>query len=258
MRIGIMGAGAMAEALGTGWAKAGHDIVVAARDADKATDLAARLGARAGTFAEAAAHGDAVLAALPHTAMLDVVAPLADTLAGRAVIDCSNPIVPGPGGLMLTTDGGPSAARVIADAAPDAHVIKAFNVCAAEVWARYPDGLAVPLCGEDAGALDLVRALARRSAYGRARSSWPSCCKRSKATRQANSPLDHVATALLTAAVMDVIGGVVNAELRQDQVPIVADLSGIIAMVTDPWPTAYGSAEFLRAWAQQPGFQLLK
>ncbi|MDX3535696.1 NAD(P)-binding domain-containing protein [Streptomyces sp. MB09-01] len=159
MRIGILGAGAMAEALGAGWAKAGHDIVVAARDADKATDLAARLGARAGTFAEAAAHGDAVLAALPHTAMLDVVAPLADALAGRAVIDCSNPIVPGPGGLMLTTDGGPSAARRIADAAPDAHVIKAFNVCAAEVWARYPDGLAVPLCGDDAGALDLVRAL---------------------------------------------------------------------------------------------------
>lgn len=149
MRIGIVGAGAMAEALGTGWAKAGHDIVVGARDAGKATDLAARLGARAGTFAEAAAHGDAVLAALPHAAMLDVVASLADALAGRAVVDCSNPIVPGPGGLMLTTDGGPSAARLIADAAPDAHVVKAFNVCAAEVWARYADGLAVPLCGED-------------------------------------------------------------------------------------------------------------
>ncbi|MEU3692891.1 NADPH-dependent F420 reductase [Streptomyces narbonensis] len=159
MRIGILGAGAMAEALGAGWAKAGHDIVVAARDADKATDLAARLGARAGSFAEAAAHGDAVLAALPHTAMLDVVAPLADALAGRALIDCSNPIVPGPGGLMLTTDGGSSAARRIADAAPGVHVVKAFNLCAAEVWARYPDGLAVPLCGDDADALDLVREL---------------------------------------------------------------------------------------------------
>lgn len=159
MRIGIVGAGAMAEALGAGWAKAGHDIVVGARDADKATALAARLGARAGTFAEAAAHGDVVLAALPHAGMLDVVASLADTLAGRTVIDCSNPIVPGPGGLMLTTDGGPSAARRIADAAPEAHVVKAFNVCAAEVWARYPDSLAVPLCGEEAGALDLVRTL---------------------------------------------------------------------------------------------------
>ncbi|QGV79548.1 NADPH-dependent F420 reductase [Streptomyces ficellus] len=159
MRIGILGAGAMAEALGAGWARAGHDIVVAARDADRVTAAAARIGARAGTFAEAAAHGDAVLAALLHTATLDVVAPLAGALAGRAVIDCSNPVAAGPGGLMLTTDGGPSAARRIAAAVPGAHVVKAFNVCAAEVWANCPGGLAVPLCGDDAGALDVVRAL---------------------------------------------------------------------------------------------------
>ncbi|MFJ8032170.1 DUF6368 family protein [Streptomyces sp. NPDC096032] len=73
-----------------------------------------------------------------------------------------------------------------------------------------------------------------------------------------NRPVDHLVTALLTAAVMDVIGGVANAELREDQVSIVAGLPGIVATTTDPWPAAYGSAEFLRAWAQQPGFRLLK
>ncbi|AXK35869.1 hypothetical protein DVA86_27835 [Streptomyces armeniacus] len=73
-----------------------------------------------------------------------------------------------------------------------------------------------------------------------------------------NRPVDHVVTALLTAAVMDVVGGVVNAELRNDQVPVVAGLPGVIATMTDPWPAAYGSAEFLKAWAQQPGFRLLK
>jgi hypothetical protein len=73
-----------------------------------------------------------------------------------------------------------------------------------------------------------------------------------------NRPVDHLVTALLTAAVMDVIGGVANAELREDQVAIVAGLPGIIATMTDPWPAVYGSAEFLRAWAQQPGFRLLK
>ncbi|MFB7168156.1 DUF6368 family protein [Streptomyces sp. NPDC056242] len=73
-----------------------------------------------------------------------------------------------------------------------------------------------------------------------------------------NRPVDHLVTALLTAAVMDVIGGVANAELREDQIPIVAGLPGIVATRTDPWPAAYGSAEFLRAWAQQPGFRLLK
>ncbi|WP_425347954.1 DUF6368 family protein [Streptomyces durhamensis] len=37
-----------------------------------------------------------------------------------------------------------------------------------------------------------------------------------------------------------------------------ADLPGIIAVTTGPWPAAYGSAEFLRAWTEQPGFRLLK
>ncbi|MFE9913230.1 DUF6368 family protein [Streptomyces clavifer] len=73
-----------------------------------------------------------------------------------------------------------------------------------------------------------------------------------------NRPVDHVVTALLTAAVMDAIGGVVNAELRGDQVPMVASLPGVNATTTGPWPAAYGSAEFLRAWAQQPGFRLLR
>ncbi|WP_162624722.1 DUF6368 family protein [Streptomyces cadmiisoli] len=73
-----------------------------------------------------------------------------------------------------------------------------------------------------------------------------------------NRPVDHLVTVLLTAAVMDVIGGVANAELREDQVSVVAGLPGIVATMTDPWPAAYGSAEFLRAWARQPGFRLLK
>lgn len=73
-----------------------------------------------------------------------------------------------------------------------------------------------------------------------------------------NHPVDHVVTVLLTAAVMDVIGGVANVELREDQIPIVVGLPGIVATMTDPWPAVYGSAEFLRAWAQRPGFRLLK
>lgn len=70
--------------------------------------------------------------------------------------------------------------------------------------------------------------------------------------------VDHVVTALLAAEVMDVTGGVVNAQLPQDQAPIVAALPGVIATLTSPWPAVYGSAEFLRAWAHAPGFRLMK
>jgi uncharacterized protein DUF6368 len=72
-----------------------------------------------------------------------------------------------------------------------------------------------------------------------------------------NSQVDHVVTAPLTAAIMDVIGGVAEAELREDQVPIVAGLPGVLVTMPDSWEAAYGAAEFLRAGAEAPGFRLL-
>jgi hypothetical protein len=72
-----------------------------------------------------------------------------------------------------------------------------------------------------------------------------------------NREIDHVATALLTAAVMDVIGGVAKAELLDGQAPIVARLPGLLGIVDDGW-MALGAAEFLRAWVGHPAFRLVK
>lgn len=57
---------------------------------------------------------------------------------------------------------------------------------------------------------------------------------------------------------MDVIGGVANVEPREDQLPIVAGLPGVHGVTTEHWAAAYGSARFLRAWVEAPGFRLLK
>ncbi|MEU9298624.1 hypothetical protein [Streptomyces sp. NPDC048266] len=51
------------------------------------------------------------------------------------------------------------------------------------------------------------------------------------------------------------IGGVVNAELREEQVPIVAGLPAVVATMTDPWHAAYGSVKSLRAG---PGNQIAR
>lgn len=72
-----------------------------------------------------------------------------------------------------------------------------------------------------------------------------------------NREIDHVATALLTAAVMDVIGGVAKAELLDGQAPVVAGLPGVLGIADDDW-MALGTAEFLRAWAGHPAFRLVK
>lgn len=165
MRIGILGTGAMATALGGAWARAGHDVLVGGRDRTAAAAAAGRAGAaKDGTLADAAAHGDLVLAAVPAGVAPQLVDGLAAVLAGRTVVDCTNPLAPGPGGPELTTGGTTSVARLMADAAPGAHVIKAFNLCHESIWTlpRPVFGgapLAVPFCGDDRESLDRTAAL---------------------------------------------------------------------------------------------------
>lgn len=148
MRIGILGAGGMADALGTRWTAAGHEVLAGGRD----------------TIRTAAEHGeDAVLVALPWRAAVEVVGELRDVLRDRVLIDCTNPVGPG---FVLETANGPSVSARLASAAPGAHVVKGFNLCHEDVWRAVPpvfDGrpLAVPLCGDDVEALSVVRRLVR-------------------------------------------------------------------------------------------------
>ncbi|MCX4670357.1 NAD(P)-binding domain-containing protein [Streptomyces sp. NBC_01381] len=164
MRIGIIGTGNMADALGAQWVRAGHDVVIGGRDEGRAAALAERIGAAGhGTPRTAAEFGDAVLLAVPYEAGGGIVGGLQEELLGRVLIDCSNAVGPG---FVLLTEGGPGAARRLADAVPGAHVVKAFNLCHEGVWRMEPpvfDGraLAVPVCGDDQGALDVVRELVK-------------------------------------------------------------------------------------------------
>ncbi|MFJ4905463.1 NADPH-dependent F420 reductase [Streptomyces sp. NPDC093249] len=163
MRIGVLGTGNMADALAAHWVRAGHEVTVGGRDPRAAERLAARLGggARPAGLRAAAGAGEVVLAALPYGAGAEVVRELRGPLDGRVLLDCSNPVGPG---FRLLTEGGPSAARRLAEAAPGARVVKAFNLCHEDVWRMRPpvfDGspLAVPVCGDDPAALARVHEL---------------------------------------------------------------------------------------------------
>ncbi|TMR07090.1 NADP oxidoreductase [Actinomadura soli] len=162
MRIGVLGAGNMADALATQWARKGHEIRFGARTPGKATALAERVGrgAAGGTLREAAEFGDVILLAVWYEGVQDVLRE-AGPLVGRVLIDCTNPME--PPFETLKTDGGPSAARRVADAS-GARVVKAFNLCHESVWRMTPPvfggrPLGVPLCGDDEEALAVVRGL---------------------------------------------------------------------------------------------------
>ncbi|MBE1534621.1 NADPH-dependent F420 reductase [Actinomadura algeriensis] len=166
MRIGVLGAGNMAEALAGRWVRAGHEVRIGARTPAKAAALAGRLGCAGGGLRDAAEFGDVVLLAVAHEGALDALraAGAAEgVLAGRVLIDCTNPMAP-PFEAPLTGDG-PSAARRIADAS-GARVVKAFTLVPDGVWRTSPPmsggrPLGVPLCGDDADALAAVEVLVR-------------------------------------------------------------------------------------------------
>ncbi|MFC6018726.1 NADPH-dependent F420 reductase [Plantactinospora solaniradicis] len=158
MKIGILGTGGMAAALGGAWTAAGHDVVIGGRSRERAQRTAELVSAAGhGSLAAAARHGDVTLLAVPAADASQLVGSLAGDLAGRTVIDCTNAVVPTDEGLMLATGGATSVARQLAAAAPDAYVVKAFNLCHVSTWTLRPSTfenvpLAVPYCADHSAA----------------------------------------------------------------------------------------------------------
>lgn len=168
MRIGILGTGTLAAALGEGWARAGHELVVGGRSQAKAQELADRLGrgVRAVVPREVVTGRDAVLLAVSWDGvgdMLRIAGAPDGLLAGTPLIDPTNAVEHGVG--VLLTGHGDSMARRIAGLAPGAHVVKAFHLFPAEQWMRPPGGgeppVTVAMCGDDPAALEVVSELVR-------------------------------------------------------------------------------------------------
>jgi predicted dinucleotide-binding enzyme len=150
MRIGIFGAGIMADALGTRWVAAGHDVMIAGRTAEKAKALADKWGARAGSFHDVAEFADVALIAVLYQGMASTLAEIGEGLRGKVILDCNNPVE--TDGFTLATHPGRSMAQQI-EQATGGKVVKAFNLCHARVWEMQPpmfDGrrLVVPYCGD--------------------------------------------------------------------------------------------------------------
>lgn len=134
MKIAIMGAGNVGKALGSTFARAGHEIAYAARSQESSRAAAGTVGGTAAPSpAEAAQGADAILLAIPYSAAEDVAAQIAGAVEGKIVIDATNPLKPDYSG--LATAAGPSAAENIASWLPGARVVKAFNTLFASVQA---------------------------------------------------------------------------------------------------------------------------
>jgi len=132
MKVGIIGSGVVAQALGDGFVKHGHDVMLGTRDASKLADWAAgNPGAQIGGFAETAKFGELVVLAVKGTvAVYALRAAGVENLNGKTVIDATNPIAEAPpvnGVLKFFTTLDGSLMEQLQTEFPGARFVKAFN-----------------------------------------------------------------------------------------------------------------------------------
>jgi len=128
--------------------------MIGGRTPENADALAARIGATAGSLTDAATFGDVVLLAVRGEGLqstLEAAGAHRGSLSGKVVIDCGNAVYLGD--FSQVRWDGRSHAEQAAYVAIGSRVVKAFNLCHAQVW-RHPATyggrkLSVPICGDE-------------------------------------------------------------------------------------------------------------
>jgi predicted dinucleotide-binding enzyme len=163
MKIGIIGAGNVGGTLGKRWAAAGHQVKFGVRNPSdpKVSDLLKTCGpsASAGPIADLPAFAEVIVLTTPwEGAKLAVES--AGNLAGKILVDCTNPVAMGANLMAgLTLGHSTSAGEQVASWAKGARVVKAFNTTGAGNMANPKFGTTPSVmfvAGDDAAAKKTV------------------------------------------------------------------------------------------------------
>jgi NADPH-dependent F420 reductase len=166
--VGVLGGtGPQGRGLAYRLAKAGQQVVIGSRSAERAQEKAAELGfgVRGADNATTAAQSDIVIVAVPWEGHAELLASLRGELAGKIVVDCVNPLgFDKQGAYALHPEEG-SAAQQAAALLPESRVTAAFHHLSA-VLLLDPSvdevEIDVLVLGEERAATDAVQALANR------------------------------------------------------------------------------------------------
>jgi 8-hydroxy-5-deazaflavin:NADPH oxidoreductase len=175
MKYAVLGTGMVGRAIADRLDGLGHDVVVGTREPEATmarTDGDAPYAAwatehpdvRLATFADAAAGADVVVHAGSGGAALDLLASAgADNLAGKVLIDISNPLDFSAGfPPTLFVKDTDSLGEQVQRAFPEARVVKTLNTLTAELMVRpdgLPEGSTVFVSGDDAEAKAVATAM---------------------------------------------------------------------------------------------------
>jgi 8-hydroxy-5-deazaflavin:NADPH oxidoreductase len=170
LKIGIIGTGKIGGALARHWVGAGHEVFMSSRHPEELEGLAKELGPRAhvGTPREAAAFGSVVLVSVPYGAMPQIGADFGAELAGKIIIDTSNPSERRDGAEAVEWQRK-GAGIATAELLKNPRVVRAFNCIPAASLAnqadRKPARIAIPIGADDRAALATGERLVRDAGF---------------------------------------------------------------------------------------------
>lgn len=163
MKITIIGTGNMARGIGSRVLAGGNELTVVGKDQAAADAVATDLDGSVKTAVTGdQLEGDVIVLAVYYPDARAAVEHYADQLAGKVVVDITNPVNENVDGLLVPADG--SATEELAAVAPDARFVKAFNTTfAGTLNAGGVSGqtLDVLIAGDDEEAKDKVAKVAR-------------------------------------------------------------------------------------------------
>ena len=137
MDITIIGTGNMARGIGSRALAGGHNLTVVGKDSESAQAVAADIGGDGSVKTAVTGEpleGDVVVLAVYYPDARAAVEQHADQLAGKVVVDITNPVDENLDGLVVPADG--SATQELAGLAPEARFVKAFNTTFAGTLTR--------------------------------------------------------------------------------------------------------------------------
>lgn len=166
MRISIIGTGNMARAIGTRALAGGHEVTIRGKDEEHTRAAVSELedagdGSVSGTVDGEPIDGDLVILAVYYDDARVVVERYADQLAGKTVVDITNPVNESYDALVVPPDS--SATQELAQLAPEARFVKAFNTTFANTLRSGEvagEPLDVLIAGDDGDAKAAVAQLA--------------------------------------------------------------------------------------------------
>lgn len=145
MKIAIIGAGSIAQALAKPWVAAGHQVMLSSRNPENLEPLTTSLGVSTGTVAATARFGEVLLLAVNYGTVAAAINEMAPLVSGKLIIDATNPLVWNAAGQTERVIGEDQiAGLVMQEKLPQARIGKAFTTVPAQAL-RSGAGSASPL-----------------------------------------------------------------------------------------------------------------